>query len=125
MGGRGAREEPMSELFHSIDAVGNNACVAFIKGTADIATHDQFKKIISEIKDQPLKKVVLDICNLEFLTSLAVGEIVSLNKTCKAAGGKVVIAGPNEYVMGVFKVSRLGDVIPIVDTVEKGVEAVK
>jgi hypothetical protein len=37
----------------------------------------------------------------------------------------VAIAGPNEYVSGVFKAARLSSVIPIYATVDEAVAAVK
>lgn len=113
----------MSEFTHFIDDAGNSTCVVFLKGTADIATHDQFEKAMNEAVAHAAKFVVLDIRHLGFLTSLAVGEIIKLYQSKKSSGGKVVIAGPNQYIEGVFKAARLPAVMSIVPTVDEGLAA--
>jgi anti-anti-sigma factor len=113
----------MSEhpMIHSIDEVKPATAVAFIKGTADIASHEDFQKAIKDIDAHAAKNIVLDIRQLDFLTSLAVGEMISLSKSKKRLGGKVVLAGPNQYVMSVFTAARLSTVIPIYATVDEAV----
>jgi len=106
-----------------IEESGDSTCIAFVKGMADIASHEDFQKAMNRLEEHEAKFVVLDIRQLEFLTSLAVGEMLKLFKSKKRAGGNVVIAGPNEYVAGVFKASRLGSVISIVPTVDEGLAA--
>lgn len=115
----------MSSLLFAIDELDASTCVVFIKGTADMASHDEFQEEMKSVLNFPRKNVILDIRELEFLTSLAVGEMLALSKARKAVGGRVVIAGPNEYVKGVFAASRLGSVITIVPTVDAAAHELK
>lgn len=115
----------MSQLQSSVDSIAPDTCRFWLKGSADIASHDDFKRDIAGVASAPFRTVVIDIKDLSFLTSLAVGEMISLNKLKKNAGGKVVIAGPNEYVAGVFKAARLSAVIPIYATMDEAVAACK
>lgn len=109
-------------MFDLQDA-GDSTCIAFFKGNADIAHHDDFQKAVEQAEAHPAKFVVLDLRQLTFITSLAVGEIIKLHQAKKAAGGRVVIAGANEYLGGVFKAARLATVISMVPTVDAGVAA--
>lgn len=113
----------MSNLVHSLEEVKPTTSVAFIKGTADVASHNQFQSIMKTVGAAEAKNIVLDLRQLEFITSLAVGEMITLNKGKKAGGGRVVIAGPNQYVAGVFAAARIHAVIPIYKTVEEAVAA--
>ena len=115
----------MSDLMLTIDTRAPGTAVVFMQGSADIAGHDSFKPEMAKAHTDPAKNVVLDIRQLNFLTSLAVGEMIALAKVKKAAGGRVVIAGPNQYVLGVFEKARIGSVIPVYDTVEEAIAAVK
>lgn len=113
----------MSELIYDVQDAGDSTCIAFVKGAADLATQDEFEKAMRLVEAHPAKFVVVDVRNLTFITSLAVGELVKVYQSKKAAGGRVVIAGANQYVQGVFKAARLTSVMPIVETVEAGVAA--
>jgi len=53
------------------------------------------------------ENVVLDLRNLTFVSSLAVGEMMSLHKSKKEAGGRVVVADPNGFGAGVLKAARV------------------
>ena len=113
----------MSDFLYAIDDAGDSTCIAFLKGTADIATHDEFEKAMDAAEAHRAKFVVLDIRELGFLTSLAVGAMLKLAMAKRGAGGKVVIAGPNQYIDGVFKAARVAAVVTIVPTVEAGLAA--
>lgn len=114
----------MSEMALFVDKHNDTTCVAFIKGSADLAGHDQFQKFIQDVMTNPAKNVVLDIRQLTFVTSLAVGDMIALSKAKKKVGGQVVIAGPSDYVGGVLKAARVSQMIPIYGTVDEAVAAV-
>jgi anti-anti-sigma factor len=115
----------MSDLMLTIDTRAPGTAVVFMQGSADIAGHDYFKAEMAKAHTDPAKNVVLDIRQLNFLTSLAVGEMIALAKVKKQAGGRVAIAGPNNYVLGVFEKARISAVIPIYATVDEALAAVK
>ena len=108
---------------HVLDDHDGPTCVAFLKGSADVANHDLFQKAMVDAERHPSKYIVLDIRELTFLTSLAVGEILKLYKAKKKDGGNVLIAGANQYIDGVFKAARLSGVIAMLPTVDEAVAA--
>jgi len=113
----------VSDFIYAIDDAGSSTCILFLKGTADIANHDLLQKAMNEVAAREAKFVVMDIRELGFVTSLAVGEMIKLYQSKKSVGGKVVIAGANQYVGSVFKAARLAAVILIVPTVDEGLAA--
>lgn len=113
----------MTPLEASFDQRTDNLGVLWLKGSADIANHDNLQSFIKPVKEGGSKNVVLDIRQLQFVTSLAIGEFLALSRAKKQAGGKVTIAGPNEYVSGVFAKARLTTVIPVFATLDEAVEA--
>lgn len=108
---------------HVLDDHAGPTCVAFLKGSADVANHELFQKAMADAERHPSRFIVLDIRELTFLTSLAVGEILKLYKAKKKDGGNVLIAGANQYIEGVFKAARLAGVMAMVPTVEDAVAA--
>jgi anti-sigma B factor antagonist len=115
----------MSKLLVTFEHRDAHTGVVFIQGSADIAGHDYMKAEMTKVHTSPAKGVVVDIRKMDFITSLGVGELLSLAKAKKGQGGKVAIAGPNQYVNGVFDKARLSTVIPIFNTVDEALAAVK
>lgn len=100
-------------------------CALWLRGSADIANHDALKAQLAKVASAPQLRVVIDLRGLSFITSLAIGEMIALHKSKKAAGGKVVVCSPNDYVKSVLVQSRFGTVVTISPTLEEAVETVK
>ncbi|MBY0260753.1 MAG: STAS domain-containing protein [Phycisphaerales bacterium] len=115
----------MSKLLVTLDTRDAHTAVVFIQGSADIAGHDYLKAEMAKAHASPCKSIVVDIRKMDFVTSLGVGEFISLAKAKKAQGGKIALAGPNQYVHGVFDKARLSTVIPIFAGVDEAIAAVK
>ncbi len=80
---------------------------------------------MAKIASAPELRVVIDLRGLSFITSLAIGEMIALHKSKKAAGGRVVVCSPNEYVRSVLNQSRFGTVVTIAPTLEDAVASIK
>lgn len=114
----------MVTLEFNVERLDEARCTVSIRGAADIAAADLMKVRMEEVAKGPYTRVVLDLTQLSFLTSLALGEMLALNKAKKAAGGMVVIAGPNEYVHSVLKQARVAEVIKVYPTIAAAEEAI-
>lgn len=110
---------------YTIESVGPDTAVLWLKGSADLAGHDRVMEIFVQAVRHPARNVVLDLRHLEFITSLGVGEMLSLHKVKKNAGGGVAIAGATEWVRSVLKKARVDAVMPLHDTVEGAVKTMK
>lgn len=58
-------------------------------------------------------KVIVDLADVEFLTSIGIGLLVTTAKSVANRGGKLVILDPNENVRGVLEMTGIMDIVPI------------
>jgi anti-sigma B factor antagonist len=75
----------------------------------DIMNSDDFgTSLAAEIRDS--KKCILDLRNIMFLDSSALGKIVSALRTVNESGGTLVICGMAEAVALLFKMVRISQI---------------
>ncbi len=75
-------------------------------------------EIDQEIEKHPIKNIIFDLSELEFMDSSGVGLIVGRYKRIKAFSGNVYIAGAKPAVKRVIDVSGLNKIIPIYDSAD-------
>jgi anti-anti-sigma factor len=59
---------------------------------------------------------------LEYLSSAGLRVLLSVAKEMRRREGKMVLCSLNEFVKEIFEVSGFQSLIPIVDSVESGIE---
>jgi anti-anti-sigma factor len=65
------------------------------------------------------KKIVLDMDELDFIDSLSLSSILSMNNLLSGTGGKMVICRPNYIVLDLLETLNIGTIIPIYQTCEE------
>lgn len=68
-------------------------------------------------------KLVIDMSELEFISSLPIGELISMARAVKLHKGQVMIAGASPAVREVLSHVRLQEVMPMYDTVDDAIAA--
>ncbi|MBL8077728.1 MAG: STAS domain-containing protein [Anaerolineales bacterium] len=58
-------------------------------------------------------RVLVDLADVEFLTSIGIGLLVSTAKSVARRGGKLAILNPNENVRDVLQMTGIMDIVPI------------
>jgi anti-anti-sigma factor len=58
-------------------------------------------------------KVLVDLAEVEFLTSIGIRLLVTTAKSVASRGGKLVLLNPNENVKGILEMTGIMDIIPI------------
>ena len=53
------------------------------------------------------KKLVLNFSNVEYLSSAALGKLITLNKKVNGAGGKLVLCAIDPQIKEVFEITKL------------------
>ena len=101
----------------------NNTLVVKISGDMDhnnaaIVRH----KIDKEIKSRPVKNIVFDLSELDFMDSSGIGLILGRYKLIKGFNGKIYIARPKPSIQRIINISGLHKIIPVYDNLEKAVE---
>ncbi len=74
----------------------------------DAARIDQLGKELFQLVDEQNKqKIVLDFSNVRFLSSQALGILLTLNKKCKAIKGSLALCGFRDELMKIFTITRV------------------
>jgi anti-sigma B factor antagonist len=67
------------------------------------------------VEEDGRKKIVLDFANVEFLSSAALGKLITMNKKVAAAGGKLRLCNIRPDIYEVFAITRLNKLFEIKD----------
>lgn len=68
------------------------------------------------------QKIVLDFSNVEYLSSAALGKLITLDKKVKAAKGKLRLCSIRPDIYEVFAITKLNKLFTIYDNQEKALE---
>src|SRR6266481_1180165 len=65
------------------------------------------EQLFSLVDTEHVKKMLLNFCNVEYLSSAALGKLITLNKKVNAAGGKLVLCNIDPQIYEVFEITKL------------------
>jgi anti-sigma B factor antagonist len=99
------------ELQHS--EIENGINVLKLIGILDFKGVDEIETKFAGYSTGDRSKVLVDLSEVEFLTSIGVRLVVTTAKSVASRGGKLVILNPNENVKDVLEMTGLMDIIPV------------
>ncbi|MBA4031148.1 MAG: anti-sigma factor antagonist [Planctomyces sp.] len=70
------------------------------------------------------KKIVLDFSTVEYLSSAALGKLITMDKKVKAARGKLRLCAIRPEILEVFQITRLDKIFDIKSTQEQALEGI-
>ncbi|HVJ85952.1 MAG TPA: STAS domain-containing protein [Caulifigura sp.] len=73
------------------------------------------------VEEDGRKKIVLDFTNVEYLSSAALGKLITMDKKVKASGGKLRLCNIRKDIYEVFAITRLNKVFDIRNTQDEAV----
>lgn len=73
------------------------------------------------LAEQKPRVVVFDLSGVTLMASVALGTILSLNRTIRQNGGKVRLAAPGRNVLGALRFTRIDDILEICASVDAAV----
>lgn len=79
-------------------------------------------QLFSLVDDDHREKIVLDFTNVEYLSSAALGKLITMDKKVRAAGGKMRLCSIRSDIKEVFKITRLDKLFQIMDDRDKAIE---
>lgn len=91
-------------------------CDIIMKGRITFADHASFKKILESITKEPLKQVKVNIGNVDFVDSAALGMFLLLKDTVDKKNVALMIKNPVGQVKKMFEISRFFDLFNIVES---------
>lgn len=83
----------------------------------------EFTRAIGDLVREGVRRVVVDLSNVPVMNSSGLGMLVGASTSLRTAGGELAIAGANEKIQGLFKMTRLDSVLAQYATRDEAVAA--
>lgn len=98
-----------------------NAAVFSISGriSQDDTTNEIMDSLVLEL-EKKVKFILLDISNLEYITSTGLNFFIRTLTKTRNAGGELIICGLQGMVEKLFVISKLNEIFTICPTIEAG-----
>lgn len=96
--------------------------IVTIKGRLDAISSPTAEKHVFELINNGANKVVLDLRNVDYLSSAGMRMLLSTTKKLKGQSGKLVLASVTPNVMDVLKISGFDHVLDIAGTREEALK---
>jgi anti-sigma B factor antagonist len=97
--------------------------VVSVSGDIDMSTAPQLDQHLTEISDSGSREIVVDLTNVDFLDSSALGALVGVHKHVAASGGTLKVVCSHPKIERIFAITRLTEVIPVFVTLDEAVTA--
>lgn len=95
-----------------------------LNGSLNAAELADVEKAFHEATHRNGAAVVIDLSNVDFLTTPAISMFLEAARALKDTGGKIVATGPQPRVGEVLKRLRLDSLLPVASTVAEGIKKV-
>ena len=79
-------------------------------------------QLFSLVDEDRRQKIVLDFSNVEYLSSAALGKLITMDKKVKSITGKLRLCNIRSDILEVFKITRLDKLFTIKENQEKALE---
>ena len=91
----------------------NNWSVASLHGPFTIKTLRDVQEIIDEVLQHDHPLLALELTNVSYIDSSAIGVILAANRSYTQKGGYITTFGANETITEIFDTIKLGNHIPV------------
>ena len=98
-----------------------NLTIFLLTGSADLIETGQLDRHLQEAFVQGKYKLVMDLSELDFTSSLGLGSLIRAHTRCREHGGQLTLVNPQPRVLRIFKTTRLTELFQIYPSVEKAV----
>jgi len=100
----------------------NNAVVVSVKGRMDAVTSPEFEKSLSALIATGENTFLINLSQLEYISSAGLRGILTIAKQLKAKDGKIFFAALQGAVKDVFQISGFGTIFKIFETEEEALK---
>lgn len=111
--GRRASGGAMEQEFRIEEQEGGAHPVVAVGGEIDVATAPQLRECLHRVIAQGDPVIVLDLLEVSFLDSTALGVLVGALKRCRELGGELHVVVADPRIMKIFEITGLTKVFPI------------
>ena len=96
-----------------------DVCVLTVEGRLDEEGTAEFRRQITGIMDAGTRYLVVDIAELDYLCSWAIGTLVSANGRIRKEGGALYLAGARPHIMDLLELLNLKSTLHLCASTEE------
>jgi len=101
-----------------------NAIVVFLQDSSDSAALSQATLSLFDRPEHQRRSIVLDFSRIDFLSSAALGKLMSLDRRLSAYGDRVILCSIRPEIREVFAITKLDKLFTVVDSLEEALSLV-
>ena len=103
----------------------NNASMIDLEGEVDVYTAPQLKQQIINMLDSGVYHVIVNLSNVEYLDSTALGVLIGGLKRLRERNGTLDLICPNPRIRRIFEITGLDKIFDIYSTEEDAIAKVE
>ncbi len=106
-------------------SLGENMSVIALEGEVDVYTAPQLKQQIITMLDSNITNIIVDLTNVEYLDSTALGVLIGGLKRLRERDGSLDLVIPNPRIRRIFEITGLDKIFDIHQTLDEAQNAEK
>ena len=110
--------DPDKEFKIDVEETGS-AAVVRIRGSAGMTQAEQMRRQFEQLAARQVSLIVLDLSQMEFISSLGLGAIITGHLKSRHHNGRIRLVNPRPAVRKLLEMTRLTKLFPIYPTVEQ------
>ena len=95
--------------------------VVGLRGRLDANSSPLVEKQLQALMDRGEDRVVLDLSELTYISSLGLRVFIAVAKNIQKANGKLALAGLNDHIYEIFKIARFTNIFSIYPSCDEAV----
>jgi anti-sigma B factor antagonist len=100
-----------------------DATIVAARGEVTVFSSPALRESLRKIAGDRPARLILDLTQTRYIDSSGVATLVEALQTLQRYNGKLVLAGMNQRVRGVFEIARLDGIFPMAPTVQEALKA--
>jgi anti-anti-sigma factor len=101
---------------------GDGRAVVSAAGELDIASAPQFLRTVASLAQPETNAIAIDLSALTFIDSSGINALRNAVRSANARGVGAIVAAPSQRVLKVLELVRLGDILPLEDSLPTAFE---
>lgn len=96
-----------------------DCAVVKLSGSASMDVSGDLQHRLSELADLPIKRLLLDLSDLEFISSVGLGAIISAHQRCRRRNSEVRLVGPQPRILELLEVAGVTRLLGVYKTLDE------
>ncbi|MCK5306923.1 MAG: STAS domain-containing protein [Candidatus Omnitrophica bacterium] len=115
----------MSDLIYRVEREDDITILTLMLDNVLLDENEELKETFAGFLDEGAKKILLDLSETSFISSIIIASLVFMMKRAKEAGGDLVLCGVRDKVAEVLRITNLDKVFEIFSEKEDALKKLK